>query len=452
MLPLNFNRGTPITADHLNSLVNEIRINSLTAGLGYTLNRTPSGTSLSINQQATNGGGSGGASGECPFLVTDVSEAPEGGGQAVLKLNVKCEEIQAFSSGDFHCWPDTTSPEEPNFVIEDIPQAEEAWYGIYLQIIVDQRQNLLVDGDTKKLPKIVFLNHWAESTSTEIMVYLAGVNVGKKEGTHYYFSNIENACPIVEIPPLPGCPFLVEKNSPNFLANVLKVDIRSYKIAGNFPTGMEGDATYSIEIDENSNYWYLYCVLVVLNGNIVPGEDNVTFGLYDDVQISTDTVVYFLIAEIQTGNDAENNRVVEYIYNYCTLPFVVPIPPCPFRLTNGSTNTKEQIQVAFGKVDSYVPKGMPVPPAVEPPLLIEISQKSFIYCALTYDATTFTIAGTDSIVFSAEATTKANTDLIEYVLAGIVEWDEEKGKIKTISSACAAIVPNPCALNWSTPA
>jgi len=55
-------------------------------------------------------------------------------------------------------------------------------------------------------------------------------------------------------------------------------------------------------------------------------------------------------------------------------------------------------------------------------------------------------------VFSAEATTKANTDLIEYVLVGTVEWDEEKGKIKTISSACAAIVPNPCALNWSTPA
>ena len=235
-----FRRGLELVSAQLNKLSNSIRASTITSVIGGSLSCTPGGTTLVIDRQPA--GLSSSATG-CPFQVTDISEAPEGGGQAVLKLNVKCEEIQAFSSGDFHCWPDTTSPEEPNFIIEDIPQAEEAWYGIYLQIIVDQRQNLLVDGDTKKLPKIVFLNRWAESTSTEIMVYLAGVNVGKNEANNYYFSNIENACPIVELPALPGCPFLVEKNSPNFPADILKVDIRSYKIAGNFPTGMEGDAT-----------------------------------------------------------------------------------------------------------------------------------------------------------------------------------------------------------------
>jgi hypothetical protein len=69
---------------------------------------------------------------------------------------------------------------------------------------------------------------------------------------------------------------------------------------------------------------------------------------------------------------------------------------------------------------------------------------------MTYSSSNFAIQDRDSIVFTAETTTKSNTSLEEYVLVGTVDWENDK--IKSISSVCQNIVPNPCNLAWNTPA
>jgi len=54
-----FQRGEPISADKLNDIVNAVRANEVTPGDGYTVSKTPVGTSLNI-ASGSSGGGSGG--------------------------------------------------------------------------------------------------------------------------------------------------------------------------------------------------------------------------------------------------------------------------------------------------------------------------------------------------------------------------------------------------------
>lgn len=442
-----FRRGLELVSTQLNKLSNAIRASTITSVIGGSLSCTPGGTTLVIDRQPATPG----ATVACPFQVTDISEPGESGGQMTLKLNVLCEEIMLFSAPGFECWPEGTSAASPNFVISTIP-AQAGWHAIYLQINMDEQQHLAVDNTGRVLPKIVTLQNYAESTSTEQMVYLAGVTLSTDEANHIYISDISNACPTITLPALPTCQFLVEKNSPNFPQFILKINIRSGRIAGQYPTGMDGTSIYSLTVPETSNYWYAMCVMVVTDGQIQTGVDDVTFGLFDNIKTSTDTLAYFLIAELQTGNDESNNRVVEWIYNYCTTPFAIVQSACPFRLTNASFGEVQQIEVASGLVDGLVPTGMPTPPATSPSLFLTITGKSFIYCVITYDPTTFAIMSGNDIEFKPLSATVLNTALIEYILVGTVDWHEDTGRIKSISSVCQNITPNPCALKWDTPA
>jgi hypothetical protein len=55
-----FQRGEPISADKLNDIVNAVRANEVTPGDGYTVVKTPAGTSLNITSGSGGGGGGGG--------------------------------------------------------------------------------------------------------------------------------------------------------------------------------------------------------------------------------------------------------------------------------------------------------------------------------------------------------------------------------------------------------
>ena len=438
-----FRRGLELVSSQLNKLSNAVRASTITSVVGGTLSSTPGGTTLVIGQQPITSGG--GSAAPCPFKVTDVSlPNPSGSGQMTLKLNVKCEYIRAYD-----VWPLGTSAEFPNHVIPDIPE-QEGWYGIYLWIQLDQEGNLLKENDVVVRPEVAWIPRWVESTSTDFYVYLAGVNVSTDSANNKYISSIENACPLIQKPTLPTCRFMVEPVT-KLSGSGVSIQIRSGRINGAYPTGMDATTTYELPVNDTAtNYWYLYCVMVVSNGQIQTGPNDITFGLYDNQKTSTDVLVYFLIAEIQTGYDEAGDRTIEYIYNYCQQPFAIPMTACPFRLTDASEGTTQQIEVAFGYIDNFVPHGMPVPPATTPPLLIPITGKSYIYCKMTYSSSNFAIQDRDSIVFTAETTTKSNTSLDEYVLVGTVDWENDK--IKSISNVCQSIVPNPCNLAWNTPA
>lgn len=55
-----FQRGEPISAEKLNSIVDAVRANEVTPGDGYTVAKTPAGTSLNITSGSGGGGGGGG--------------------------------------------------------------------------------------------------------------------------------------------------------------------------------------------------------------------------------------------------------------------------------------------------------------------------------------------------------------------------------------------------------
>jgi len=70
-----FQRGRPVGWAELEALRNEMARLKPNSGVGYRLNQSPSGWSLSI-PAATGGGGGGGATAVCPFKVTTANPSP----------------------------------------------------------------------------------------------------------------------------------------------------------------------------------------------------------------------------------------------------------------------------------------------------------------------------------------------------------------------------------------
>jgi hypothetical protein len=74
-----FQRGEPISAEKLNSMVDAIRANEVTLGDGYTVTKTPGGTSLNITPGTSSGsgGGSGNAITLQGRLVVNIPPLPK---------------------------------------------------------------------------------------------------------------------------------------------------------------------------------------------------------------------------------------------------------------------------------------------------------------------------------------------------------------------------------------
>jgi hypothetical protein len=113
MIPPNFQRGVPISADQLNMLIEEVRSNSIKDGTGYTVTKTPYGTSLRINQGIATGGGGNAEFATCPFKVTDASTST--GGVPALKVSVQNTPVQTPSGIR---WPDGMGLGGPPFILE----------------------------------------------------------------------------------------------------------------------------------------------------------------------------------------------------------------------------------------------------------------------------------------------------------------------------------------------
>jgi hypothetical protein len=440
-----FRRGLELVSSQLNKLSSNLRASTITSVIGGTFSRTPGGTTLIIAQQPSSS--TAAAAIDCPFKVTDISEANPQGGQLTLKLNVKCEQIRAYDD----VWPMGTGDGQPNYVIVDIPH-QVAWYGIYLVFELDQEGNL-TDGDGHAVqPRIEWSTRWEASNSTDVWVYLAGVNVSSDEQNNFYFSYIENACPVITRPTIPACPFLVEE-SLRLSGSGLNIQIRSGKIQGVYPTGMDSLNTYSLQVPETSPYWYVYCNLVILNGIIQTGPDDITFSLETSLQTSTADLCHFLIAEFQTGYDTESTRVIEYLYNYCTVPFVTVTGgggPCAFEVTDatiaGDPSTP-RVLVKYGLVDNREPLGMDL----GTPFYLSPQSNCWIYCKLTWNTTTMVLDDQASAIqIVLENQLKTNTATETYTLIAAVTVKDQVTKVDKIYNSCFAIVPDSCALNWST--
>jgi hypothetical protein len=436
-----FRRGLELVSSQLNKLSNSIRASTITSVIGGSLTCTPGGTTLIIDQQPSSPGT--GIAAACPFKVTDISEP--NGEELILKLNVLCEKIDAYN-----IWPADTSETVPNFVFASIPNAV-AWYAVYLVIRLDQTGELIESSSVPVPPTVELWDQYVDSNSTDTYVYLAGVNVADDGAGGFYISSIENACPIIARPTLPSCPFLVEQSLP--LGTALTVQIRSGKIAGAYPTGMDSINTYRLLVDlDQSLYWYVYCNLVVTNGVIQTGTNDITFSLETALKTSTSTLAHFLISEFQAGYDAQSNAVVQYIYNYCTVPFVSNSPAsCPFGLIDASEGSALKVQVINGTVSTSTgarwPSGMSLG---GPAFVLELSQSSYIYVKIHFKTNDVVVdPGTEAITVFQTSTVQTNTADYQYVLIGYVVASGSPLQITQLSFSCAAVVADPCALTWS---
>jgi hypothetical protein len=454
MIPLHsFRRGEQITADQLNVILDSIRRNTLTDGSGYTLNRTPYGTSLRINQTvATGGGGGGGASAVCKWRVEDISEPGEGG-KLHLKIRVHVDELK-----DVNRWPTGTSDEQKYIDIDLGNNRTAGWAGVYLRIDVNQK-NVPLEGDAGI--NIHEMNGWAQENSVAQITYIAGVTISDDNDGNPYISFIDNYCPSPYVKPAPTCPFLIEDYGLGLTVDP-KISIRSTPVQRHYPTGMNDTDTYVLTIPETQQWFAVYAVLVTDKyGFIQFGTNDVTLSLETTYKTSTETITYFLLGEVNVGYDENSNRVIDFIYNVCQTPFITGainingevIPRgstirCDFRTFDASTNTIARVEVTQQPVlapNARWPEGMGLG---YPPFYLTITQPSYIYIKYVYvDNDVIVSPESYAITIAISPTPFLNTVNEEYSLIAIVDFDGEK--ITKVSNNCPLNYPQPCRLNWS---
>lgn len=432
----NFTRGGQITSVELNKLADQIRANTVTSVIGGSFSRTPGGTAIVIDQQVRN------FETVCPFRVTDTSTG------GTLEINIACERIKPTDR-----YPQGASADAPNLRLQ-IPH-KKAWFGIYMLVVVDQKNNIL-PGDTSIT--IFASETWLESTSTEQFTYLAGITVDEDADGNLQISSIENACPVGQVQPIPTCPFLVEPYEET-TSTTAKIQIRNGRIDGQYPTGMNGIDTYALEVPTTSEFFWVYCVMVVQDGVIQHGPNDVTFSIEAEQQESTDTLVYFNIAQLTTSYTADSptRRYASWIWNACTVPFVAgkggTSAPCPFRLTNATEESTLKVQVAITTVQTTTgaryPQGMSLG---GPAFKLTLANTSYIYCKLQYVENDVILdSAEDAITVLQSETILPNEVNVEYVLLGTVEvsGNDPDKRISKITSVCLPVSPNPCNLQWA---
>jgi hypothetical protein len=446
-----FQRGEPISADKLNDIVNAVRANEVAPGSGYTVAKTAAGTTLNITAGASGGGGGGGAP-VCNWNVVDASE-PNGEGTLILKIKVNVSPIEPGGR-----YPTGTSAETPYKIIT-LGELTPSWQCVYLQIVVDQKNDILAGDDGINLYYLG--NAWPESNSVIQNTYLAGITISDDGDGGTYISDITNYCPIVRVQPPPTCAFKIEDYSLGTSAD-LKISIRSTTIERHYPTGMNGTDTYVLTIPDTQQWWAVYAVIVTnSDGDIQFEENDITLFLESTYKESTETLTYFLLGEVNTGYDADSNRVIDHIYNSCQIPFITGavttsgaiIPRgrtvnCPFRVTNATQGTTQEILIQQSTVNTPSarwPLGMGVG---APDFKLLITASSYIYVKLTYVENDVIVIPEDyGVTIAKETTLKENTVNEEYILLAVVAF--ANNQITTITNSCMNVTANPCNLKWN---
>lgn len=117
--------------------------------------------------------------------------------------------------------------------------------------------------------------------------------------------------------------------------------------------------------------------------------------------------------------------------------------PCPFEVTDASTDAKMQVNIGWGLIWQMLPTGMF--PNDEPKLIMEVTETSYVYSKIVFDTDTLL---PKSVSFSIEKDIKQNTSDTQYNLIAYVKVKGE-GDAKTIESIqnyCMQPFPSPCSL------
>lgn len=439
-------RGTPISPSAFNALVDMVKSSLITGVTGGTFARTAGGTVINVNAMAASAGDASVAE-PCPFQVTDASEME--GETLVLKVAISQDPIIGTITEDNPTgrYPNGMSgdPEAPPYVIT-IEQSEGVEY-VYINIQVDQR-NAILPAETAITASVD--PDFTSGNSTYQKHLVAIIEKALDDQSNPYISQITNVCQIVYQRPAPTCPFLVEDDSRD---SECRVTVRSGLVANALPDGMTLNDTFTLTLANTSNWWVIYCGMVVVEGVIQTGAGDITIFASDQYEESTDTYVYFKLAELNVSLRENGDRYVSYVLNTCAVPFVAGgggAIVCPyFRVTDATETEVLRVEVAQNQIANRWPDGMGLG---FPPFYLELAGNSYIYAAIYWDVTTLTI-GPDSnaitILQSDEILT--NTDTMQYILLATVVTGGSPLAITQITNVCTQPAPNPCLLDWSAP-
>lgn len=434
-------RGVPISPSAFNQLVDAVKANAITGVTGGTYARTPGGTVINITPAAASAGAESVT--QCPFKVTDASEKE--GEILTLKVEVQQDAIQGTinEANPQGRYPSGMSgdPEAPPFKLT-LEQAAGVEY-IYVIIQVDQRNAIL---PAESAITVANEPEFSDGNSTYQRHLVAIVEKALDTESKPYISQITNVCPIVYQRPAPTCPFLVEDDSRD---GVCRVTVRSGLVANALPDGMTLNDTFSLVLDNSSNWWAIYCGMVVADGVIQTGAGDITIFASDQYEESTDTYVYFKLAEVVVSLNAASERYVSYALNTCAVPFVAGAggAACYFRVTDASVDTTLKVQVAQWQIAGRWPDGMGLD---FPPFLLEIAGSCYIYAKISYNTTTLQILpDSTAITILQSDTVLQNTTEDIYILIATVVVGGSPQAITSITNACTVPQPNPCNLAWT---
>ena len=419
----------------INSAIKQVAVRP---GVGYTVSQGAGGTSILINSALLSSG-----SRPCPFKVSDASVTASGGA-VTLKVQVDQDPVlgtitETYPQGRYP-YGMSSDPQASPFVIE--LQQQEGWEGIYLNLLVDQYNNI----DPSPTAITVSAEHEPKNGTSIYQRFLLASVFKQIAGGTLYISEIANACPAVYPRTPPACPFLVEDDSTSEFA---RISIRSGLVANALPDGMTLSDNFRLVISTDADYWIVYIGMIVSNGVIQTTPGSISIFTSDAYLVNTPTYVYFKIAELQTYYNVDGYRYVGWILNSCAIPFVTSVGgKCWFQCSNASVGTDLKVKVAQDQIAGRWPDGMGLG---FPDFILEISQSCYIYAKILFNTTTLEIeTASDSITVLQSNDLQQNTASEQYILLATIITATGPVRITEINNICSQPVPNPCTLAWSS--
>jgi hypothetical protein len=444
MIPPYQQRGQPISPSAFNALIDMVRSAQITGIVGGTFQRSIGGTTINVAPQSS-GSSATSADAPCPFSVADASEMD--GETLVLKVVIGQDPILGTISEDFPegRYPDGMSgaPDAPPYVVT-IAQEEGVEY-VYVNVQVDQRNAILTPSTAIT---VSVESTFTQGSSTYQKFLVAIIEKVLDEESNPYISQITNVCPIVYQRPAPTCPFLVEDDSRD---GECRVTVRSGLVANALPDDMTLNDTFTVTLADTSDFWVIYCGMVLVDGVIQTDPGNITIFASDQYEESTAEYVYFKLAELNVSLTEAGDRYVSYILNTCAVPFVAggaTAAPCAyFRVTDATEAEILRVEVAQSQIAGRWPDGMGIG---FPPFYLELAGNSYIYAGIYWDVTTLTIGpDSDAITILQSDELLQNTDTMQYILLATVVTGGSPITITQINNVCSQPQPNPCLLDWS---
>jgi hypothetical protein len=336
-----FERYKAIFADKLNRIVSELRASTIQPGIGYKVNRTPGGTTLVIDQQA-GGGGATASADYCFFKVSDVTDPQE----TVLKVSIQADQVEDR-------WPDGMDGTAPLELELDDTLGD--WIAIYLLLKVDEYGIILPESTAISFKQ---KNEFQKEGSSLQWFYIAGVSISTDTEGKKYISRIDNTCPVVYAWAPSPCPFEVEDATD--VLGTPQILVRSGTIEQQLPEGMYHNTHYVQPLPADGDWFAIYSKIAIKDGAIDYTQNPyISITIENEYKESTDSIQWDILSEVSVSTNAESQRYISFIKNYCYEPKLqtTTTDACSWRVTDYSSGGTIMVRIQAKQVQDTWPTG-----------------------------------------------------------------------------------------------